>query len=806
MLVSLWQELRFALRSLARTPWFTATCVLMLAAGLGLTMYMFGAINGFVLKPMPFLDAERLMYVGYEERNDPGDEEEIPLHDFVELRAAQTQFEDIAGFYEGTVNLSDGERPERYDGVYATAALFTELGMRPQLGRLLAEADNAPGAPLVAVIGHALWQNRFNGDPGVIGRAVRLNGKDATLVGVMPPQFRFPRQHDLWLAMSLDTSTPRAEAMRLEAFGRLKSGATAASGQAEVEAHLQRVNAAHPEALVSEHAIVKPYGDQLISDMTRRILYTMFAAVLLVLMIACANVANLMMARGAARQRVLAIRGAVGAGRKRLAMQSLAEALVIATLAAALGWAGAVLGGEVTMQAIMSSEDPPVYWVDFTLDGVGVAFSLGAALVAALLSSLLPSVAAARTPAAQAMRAGGSGAIGRGARLGKALVVMEVAVCMALLVGAGLTVRSVIKMQGYDLGVDVQNVLTGRVGLFESVYPAPADRARFVERLQRELEAVPGVQSAALATSLPTMDMGMYFFHAEGKDVPKDNDYPVTWAAWVTPSYFETFRFAPLAGRVLQASDREDAAPVAVVNESFARRQWPDASPLGQRVRMNPTQAESRYATVVGVVPDTVQGEMGTEVRDTVFLPMAQEPSPFMSFAVRTQGDPDALQDAVRAAVQRVDPDLPVYWLRTMEDWLQIAMWDHHLLATLFGMFAVFALVLAVSGIYAVLAYAVSQRTREIGVRRALGARDPGIVRMVLAQGGVQLAIGLGIGLLLALGFGKLLSGFLFELQSFDALTFFGVAAVLAAVSVLAGFIPARRALRVQPMVALRYE
>lgn len=806
MFTALLQELRFAGRALARSPWFTATCVLMLAAGLGLAMYMFGAINGFVLKPLPFMQAERLMYVGYEERNDPGDEEQIPLHDFVEIRAAQTHFEDLAGFYEGTVNLSDGERPERYDGVFATASLFTELGMKPHIGRLLSEADNAPGAAPAAVISHALWVNRFNGDPAVVGRAVRINGKAATLVGVMPAGFRFPRKHDVWVALPLDIGSERANASRLEVFGRLREDTTVAEAGAALGAQLHRINAAYPDISVADRGMVKPYGDMLISDQTRVILFTMFAAVLLVLLIACANVANLMMARGAARQRELAIRGALGAGRRRLVTQVLAESLLIAFVAGGLGIVGAYLGGELTMRAIMGSENPPVYWVGFSLDGIGIVFSLVVALLSAIAAALLPALEAARTPAAQAMRAGGAGSIGRGARVGKVLVVMQVAVCMALLVGAGLTVRSVLKMQSYDLGVNLDNVLTGRLGLFESAYPTPADRVRFVEQLQQRLEAVPGVTSAALSTSLPTMDMGRYQFHAEGLDIPVDNSYPESWAAWVTPSYFDTFQFAPLAGRVLGAQDVADGLRVAVVNESFARDAWPDVSPLGKHVKMNPARNEAQWATVVGVVPDTVQGEFSTDARATVFLPMAQEPASFMSFAVKASGDPYALSDAVRAAVQSVDADLPVYWLRSMQDWVEIAMWDSRLLANLFGLFALFALVLAVSGIYAVLAYAVSQRTREIGVRRALGARNPGILRMVLGQGGLQLALGLGIGLVLALGFGRVLSSFLFEVSSFDAVTFFGVAAILALVSMLAGLIPARRALRVEPMAALRYE
>jgi predicted permease len=806
MLAAMKQELRFALRALARSPWFTATSVLMLAAGLGLSMYMFGAINGFVLKPMPFMDSDRLMYVGYEERDDPGDEEEIPLHDFVEIRAAQTQFEDLAGFFEGTINLSDGERPERYDGVFVTASVLTELGMKPHLGRLLIDSDNLPGAAPVAVISFLVWMNRFNGDPAIVGSHVRLNGKDATLVGVMPPGFRFPRMHDIWMALPLDVSTPRAEARRLDAFGRLRPGVDVAAARAAIQTQLNRINTAFPDLRISDRAMVKPYADELISDTTRSILYTMFAAVLLVLLIACANVANLMVARGAARQRELAIRGALGAGRRRLIMQVLAESLLITLAAGALGLVLAMVGGELTMQAIRSSEDVPVYWVDFSLDGYGIAFAFGAGLLSAVVAVLLPAWDAARTPAAQAMRAGGGGSIGRSARLGKILVVLEIAVCMALLVGAGLTVRSVIKMQTHDLGVDTSNVLTGRVGLFESAYPDVAARVRFADQLERRLSEIPGVKSAALTTTLPGMDSGMYSYHIDGRTPPTENRYPASWAKWVTPSYFETFGLRALSGRLLGAEDRPETLRVGLVNQSFATDVWPGESPLGRRFKLNPLRAESEWITVVGVVPDTLEGEYNDNANQAVYLPMAQQPPSFMSFAVKTSGDPYLQADAVRAAVQAVDADLPIYWLRTVEDWLAIAMWDERLLAKLFGMFAVFALILAMSGIYAVLAYAVGQRVREIGVRRALGARDEGILRMVLGQGGWQLAIGLSIGLVLALGFGRALSNVLFKLPSFDPATFLAVAAILGVVSLIAGWIPARRALRVEPMAALRYE
>jgi putative ABC transport system permease protein len=806
MFRALLQEIGFAGRALARSPWFAVTAILMLAAGLGLAMYMFGAINGFVLKPMPFMQADRLIYVGYEERGDPGDEQSIPLHDFVEMRAAQTSLEDLAGYYEGTVNLSDGDRPERHDGVYATAGVFSELGMSAHLGRVLQEADNVPGAAPVAVIGYALWMNRFNGDAGVIGRTVRINGIPSTVVGVMPPAFRFPRKHDVWVALSLDVGTARNASRQLEAFGRLREGATLAAARAEIEAQLTRINAAFPDITVADRALVKPLAERMISDQTRTVLYTMFAAVLLVLLIACANVANLMVARGAARQRELAIRGALGAGRRRLVIQVLAESLIIAVVAAGLGWLAAYLGGEFTMRAIMSSEDPPVYWVDFSLDRSGMIFCFTIALLSSIVAAVLPALDAARSSAAQAMRAGGAGSIGRGARLGKVLVVLQVAVCMALLVGSGLTVRSVLKMQDHDLGVDIDNVLTGRVALFAASYPTAVERGQFVTALQQRLEAVPGITSVTLATTLPTMDIGRFLFHVDGTEVPAGNDYPATWATWVTPGYFDTFRLAPLAGRVLTDQDRADGQRVVVVNESFARDAWPGRSPLGERVRINPTRAESQWATVVGLVPDTVQGGFDSEARAALFLPMAQEPGAFMSFAVRTAGDPYALSDAVRAAVQSVDADLPVYWLRSMRDWVEIALWDGRLLANLFGVFALFALLLAVSGIYAVLAYGVSQRTREIGVRRALGAGDPGILRMVLGQGGRQLVLGLSIGLMLSLAFGQVLASFLFEVQGFDPMTLVTVAIALALVSVVAGWIPARRALRVQPMVALRHD
>ena len=800
-----WHELRAAWRGLARSPGFTLTTVLMLGAGLGLVMFMFGAIESFVLRPLPFANAERLAYVYMTNPRSADDRIEFPNREFLALREAQTSFEQVAGWYQGTINLSDGERPERYSGTFATANLFEALGARPLLGRALQAGDDQPGAAPVVVLGHTLWQNRYNGDRAIVGQRIRVNGRVAEVVGVMPPGFVFPRIEDVFVPVNLDPAAG-PDAIAMETLALLRKGTTLAQAQAEVGAITARLAQAAPDRPLGADAQVEALGDRLTSPQTRRVLYTMFASVLLVLCIACANVANLLLARAAARARETAIRGALGASRARLVGQVLLEIALIALAAGVIGLVLAHWGAEIVMAAIRASEDPPPRWTtEVRISGLSLAFALAAALGSALLAGLLPGWRITRSSAAAVMREGGHGTAGGLGRLGHTLAAAEIALCVVLLICAGLTLRSALAVENLTLGADIRNVLSGRIALFQEQYPDDAAVVRFSDELQQRLARIPGVESATISTSLPLTFINADYLRIEGEALSDDRELAIAQVASTAPNYFEALRIPLLRGRLYGASDDADAPPVVVISERLAERHWPGADPLGKRLRLGRGDDNEPWRTVIGVVPHVVQD--GDDINDNLsplYLPFAQQPQRFLSFAVRTAGSPHALDAAVREAVQAIDADQPVYFLRSLDEWYEIAAFDHRLMVSLFGIFGVFALLLAAAGLYAVLAYAVSQRTREIGVRRALGADNRGIVRMVMRQGAKQLALGLLVGLGLALAFAQVLATVLYDVSAFDPLTFASVPVLLALVAMLAALLPTRRALAVAPMTALR--
>ncbi|HET6604307.1 MAG TPA: ABC transporter permease [Xanthomonadaceae bacterium] len=801
---ALLQEIRFAWRSLLRSPWFTLTAVLMLSVGLGLAMYMFGAIQSFGMRPPPFPNGVDLVHMEYANSRTQMESIEVPLPDWLQMRRSQTSLHSLEAFSTGTINLSGDDRPERYNGAFVSAGAFAALGVKPILGPGFAAGDDEPGAALKVVIAHSVWQERFGGDRDAIGTTMRVNGRDATLAGVMPPGFAFPIVNDVWIPIDTGYSGARREAPTLEVFGLPREGVGVARIAQELDALLDRINAADPQPMFVDRVDVKPYQEEFFSPQTRRIMGTMFASVLLVLLIACANVANLMVARASRRSRESAIRSAVGASRGRLVVAGLSEALLICLTAAAIGFALAQIGGELTMEAIRSSEDPPPYWMtEMRVDALSVLFALGVGLLAAVLAGLWPAWRAARGADAQGMREGGSGALG-GGRVGRGLTTVEIALCVVLLATAGLTVRSVIERQRIDLPFVSEGVLSGRMGLFEGAYPDDAALVDFADSLQRELAAVPGARSAAITSSIPFSFNGGSQMELDGQPAPDGETLPFAGTVSADAGYFDTLGIALLRGRMFDSGDIAGKPQVALVSTTAAERWWPGEDPLGKRLRFGaPDQPDRPLVTVVGVVPHVPQNgdDVDTQI---IYRPFAQAPTRFLSFAVRTDGDPYAMAEGVRAAVQRVDPDLPVYWLRTLREWIDIAAFDHRLLAALFGMFGAFAVLLAAAGLYAVLAYQVSQRTREIGVRRALGANDGGIVRMVVRQGAWQLGIGLAVGLVLALGFAQLLSNFLFGITAHDPLTFASVLGLLCAVALLSALVPTRRALQVAPMQALR--
>jgi predicted permease len=807
-------DLRGAARAMLRAPGFALTAVLMLAAGLGACLYVFGAIQSFLLRDLPFDDPGRLVHVELTSAQAGDNGVEVRLRDFATLEREQTTLAPIAAFYVGTVNLSgDTARAERFDGAYIGAAAFDALRAPAALGRTLSRADEQPGAPPVVLLGWDLWQQRYAGDPQVLGRAIRVNGRSATVIGVMPAGFRFPMSEQVWVPLARDTETiARMQGTTVEVFGRLREGIDAAAAQAEMDALVARLNDAHPGDVGGDRAIVKSYREEFVGTATRQILGTMAAAVLLVLLIACANVANLLLVRAASRARDTAVRSAIGASRGRLASGLVAESTLLALLAVPIAVAGAHWAGRMTMASVRADPDAPPFWMtEWTLEPAFVLLAFALALFTGLLAGLLPAWRLLRTSAAQVIRDAGNALSPRGA--GRALVVAEVAMSLALLVAAGLVVRAVLDVGAIDAGARTERMLTARIGAFEGAYPDDAAVRGFQARLLDELRAIPGAEGATLTSALPMgISAATVGVLAEGETLADPRQAPLAFSIDIEGGYFELFDVPLLAGRTFDARDGADALPVAVVSRAFAERHWPGQDPLGCRLRMGRVDDPATpLLTVVGVVGDVVQNASavvdGWGVgRPNVYRPLAQSPARFVSIALATPADPDAFAEALRTAVQRVDADTPVYWVRSLQSWIHAASTDHRLVGSIFAVFGLFSILLAATGLYAVLAYAVAQRTREIGVRRALGAADRGILRLVVGQGLRQVALGLAIGLVLAIGFGMALGGILYRVSGADPLAYAGAIALFAVVATLACALPARRALRVAPMQALRYD
>ena len=809
------RDIRFALRALIRTPVFTTVCVLMLAVGIGSSIYMFGAINAFALKPLPFAEPDRLVHFEYTDQRDTARNLALPMIDWLDLRDRQQALQSLAAYYQGTANLAGIEgAPERLSGAWVSADAFPVLGVQPILGRGFDARDQHPGAARVVLIGHRLWQLRFNADPQVLGRTLRINGEPAAIIGVMPEGFAFPVAEAVWMPLPDDRASAVTDThTRLRTFGRLRDDVSLAQAQQQFAGLMQALARERGAPLRGDRAKLEPFADEFIQPQIRASTNAMFVAVLLVLLIACANVASLVLARFAARTRELGIRSALGASRGRLIVQVLTETFVLAALAALLGYFGADLVARANDSSLSSGAKLP-YWIDFKVDARDLLFSAAIALVAALLAGLVPALRAGRIDVQASLRGGHNAGIGSSSRLGRFLVSGEVALCVVLLVCAGVAIRSAMHAQQTPLGIVTEGVLTGRVALFEASYADDAARLRFVESLAPRLRALPGVQAVGFASTLPLMGYERQDFARVGDVVDPDRKLPQAFGSRVSEDFFATFGIALREGRLFDARDNAQSPRVAIVSAGFAATAWPQQSALGQRVRLSPKDSDSPWLEVVGVVADSSQADYvqtsstsaAYRGHGNVFRPLAQSPPEIVSFAVRADGDIGALGVLVGSAVQAVDGDLPVYWLQPMDDWRRQIFWGAELLARMFGAFAVFAVLLAAAGIYAVLAFDVAARTREIGVRRALGAQASSVLAMVLRRGGKQVLAGIAIGAPFAFGFSMLLDQVMFPGSRADPLVYAVVTGVLACIVVAAALLPARRALRVDPMVALRNE
>lgn len=811
-LSTLLADTRFGLRMLLKTPLLSAVAVLTIALGVALTTHTFSSVHGAILRGVPVPDHERLVYVGENNLELGFTEMEMSIHDFEDLRAQQTSFEGLAAFYQGTANVAgDDGPPERFAGTYVSSNFLDQVGVRPILGRTFRDNEEGPDADAVVVIGHHVWQNRFAGDPSVVGRTIRVNGVTTEIVGVMPQGFRFPFLEDVWLPYRVDAGVvARGEGSDLDVFGRLRDGVSLEGAQAEVDAIADRLEQAYPESNEGIGMYVQPYPDRFMPREIQAVIWLMLAATFGVLLIACTDVANLLLARATTRSKELAVRTALGAGRWRVVRQLLVESLVLAGIGGLAGVGIAWLGVGWYRSVVADIYKP--YWIDFRMDLPVLLFSLGVTALAALLAGTLPALRATSVSVGEQLKdeSRGSSSLRMG-RLTQGLVVTEIAVSCALLIAAGFMIRSIVNVNTIDLGFATESILTGRVGLFDTDYPDADTREQFFLELQDRLSAEPGVVSATVASSLPGLGGSMYYVGIEGATYSTDADYPVVRASVVTPDFFRTFGVEVAEGRGFDALEaRRGGDPVAIVNESFASTYLSGTRVLGERVRLGRSDSTRPWLRVVGVVPDMhVGGNVGgigddQERPERVFLPLGALDLAFASFAVRTQDDPTTLAPRVRGLVAELDPNLPVYDLLSMERAIREATWAFGLFGSLFTIFGAVALFLATVGLYGVMAFGVNQRKREMAVRLALGANPRALVLMVVGRGAGQLALGVGLGLVLGAFMSRSMRVVLYGVEVDDPLVYGSIVAALVATGLLACIVPVRSATRTDPAHAMR--
>jgi putative ABC transport system permease protein len=800
----MFQDLRYGLRMLVKNPGFACVAVLTLALGIGANTAIFSIINAVLLQPLPFSEPDRLVWVWGNIRNGGRSASVSPL-DYLDYRAQNTSFEHFAAIFgvPGPFNLTGSGEPERLQGAVATGDFFQALGVNPALGRTFLLENEEPGRDQVVVLSDRLWKQRFAGDPGLIGKTLALDGKMFEVIGVMPAGFNFPRGAELWTPMNFQISPgmKQRKAHFLRPIGRLKPGLTLAQAQADMDAIAAGLEIQYPDSNTGWNLRMVPLREQLVGNI-RPTLSILFGAVGLVLLIACANVANLLLVRASSRQKEIAIRMALGAGRRRIVRQMLTESMLLAIAGGTLGVFLAIWGIDLIV-AFSGNDIPPTAQIG--IDGVVLGFTLCVSLLTGVLFGLVPAL-----PATQSARLGetlkeGGRAGGQGAsrnRTRNLLVVFETAIAVVLLIGAGLLIRSFVRLQNVGPGFDPENVLTARIDLSREKYNLPEKAASFWSQLHDRLAALPGVEAVGMNTELPLSgqpnDMP---FRVEGRPAEPNQRFGADFRR-VNQDYLHSMRIPLKRGREFTEQEVRQGANVVVISETLASGVFGDDDPLGQRLLL--VMNEKTPLEIIGIVGDIRHRTLEADPLPMMYLPVPSTGS--TNLTIKVSGDPLSLAAAVRGEVRAIDPDQPIAAIRTMEQVVAESVGAPRYRTSLLGLFAFIALLLAAIGIYGVSSYAVAQRTHEIGIRMALGA-EPRDVQLLVIGRGIGLAlVGVGAGLIGAFGLTRLLSGLLFGVTATDPLTFGGVAVILTGIALLASWIPARRAARVDPMVALRHE
>jgi len=812
MLETLLQDLRFGLRMLRKNPGFTAVAVLSLGLGIGANTAIFSVVNALVLNPLPYPDAQRLMWVTSAFRGN----EVIGADLYLTYQAQSQTFEHLAGYVTGTMTLTGQGEPERINSLRATTSVFATLGVAPRLGRAFTPEEDRPGAPRVVVLSHDYWQRRFGGDPAVIGQSLPVGKEQWTVIGVMPPGFRFlPERRiggkvDVLLPFALDVQRElgaggRSRIIEGGVFGRLRPGASQAQAQAELGLIFQRYLQAQPQMPPGMEVRVTPLAERLVGHL-RRGLLVLFGSVGLVLLIACANVANLLLARASGRQKELAIRAAMGAGRRRLIQQMLTESLMLSVLGGVAGLSLAWWG--VKALVAFTPENFLLFKLS-SVDATVLGFTFFATLLAAVVAGLIPALQASRIDLTESLKDGArSASFFRRKSTAPALVIGELALTLVVLIGTGLLVKSFARMRAVDPGYNPDHLLTMIVSPSVAKYPyGSPQRKQFNQALLARLGALPGVQAVANSHALPLADDGIINkaqLTVEGSPPVRDEQKPMAETHDVSPDYFLALGMRLRAGRSFNEQDTENTPRVVVINESLAQRLSAGADPVGHRIRIERDKTE---ATIVGVVADVkwygVEAEPPAAVYHSFFQDRGAEG---IRWAIRTTGDPLALLPAVRQQVRGLEPDHAIHQVTTMEQSLAESYAPRRFQTWLFGIFAAVALVLAAVGVYGVISYSVSRRTHEIGIRMALGAQRRDVLWLVVRQGMTLALVGVALGAVAALWLTRLMESLLFHVKASDPVTFAVICLLMIVIVFLAAYLPARRATKVDPLIALHHE
>jgi putative ABC transport system permease protein len=806
MIRDLLQDTKYGARMLRKSPGLTAVAVLSLALGIGAISTIFSFVNGIMLRPLPYPEPERLVMVDETAFKRGSPSMNVSFPNFVDWRAQNQSFEGI-GCYQADgfiIGGTGGGEPELIKAGFVTQGLFEVLGVAPILGRTFTADEDQPDHDQVVILSFGLWQRRFGSDQSVIGQTILLNNRSRTVIGVMPKGFQFPEVAEAWGPLALNTKIWTRNDHGLLAIARLKAGVTLEQAQAEMISIASGIEALNPVTNEGLSVALTSLRAGLVADYKKALLM-LLGVVGFVLLIACVNVANLLLGRATARQKEIAIRAALGANRKRIFRQLLTESLLLGLISGALGLMLALWGMDLLLAAIPI--DIP-YWMKFDLDGRVLGFTAACSLLTGFLFGTVPALEASNPDLNETLKEGGRSGAGPGRqRLRSLLVVGEIALSLVLLVGAGLMMRSFIRLQNVNSGINPEGVLTTYIALPGAKYRGPEKRSAFFSELLERVRAIPGVQSAGTNTGLPLAGNNWgRSLTVEGFPVLAVGEAPAVNHCVISSNYFSAIGIAILKGRDFDDRDAREAQKVAIIDERLAQEYWPDQDAVGKRIRFGPPEDNEPWHTIVGVVGAVRHERLDASTRKSVYLPFAQMPIGGSSLVIRTSGRPESLISAVRAQVKAMDPDLPLIRVMPMTEIVSRSVWQPRLYTALFGVFAAVALILATVGIYGVMSYAVTQRTREIGLRMALGAQRQDVLRLIVGQGVLLASIGVGTGLAAALALTRLMSSLLFGVTTTDPLTFIAVSVLLAGVALGACFVPALRAAQVDPMEALRYE